>query len=108
MITITTTTTTRNPPVTTLSSIRKDTNMTDMNEEPQHPTWLSFAEYGIIGCVSAVIIGGIGVCCKKCLGLLSKRDNDEDEEHRRKMYKKARQAFGAPAIRPMYIENKKT
>ncbi|XP_061169978.1 uncharacterized protein LOC133179200 [Saccostrea echinata] len=79
----------------------KDTQ--NMIKDPQHPPWLSFTEYVIIGGVTLVVIGTLGVCCKKCLGLLAKRDDDEDdeEEYRRKMYKKARRAFGAPAIRPV-------
>ncbi|XP_061169976.1 uncharacterized protein LOC133179199 [Saccostrea echinata] len=103
---ITTIKTTLKPVVTTLSSILQQTQM---SEEPQRPAWFTYTEYGIIGGVSVVVIGAIGVCCKKCLGLLGKRDDDEDEEeYRRKVYKKARQAFGTPSIRPMYINIRKT
>ncbi|XP_062622357.1 uncharacterized protein LOC134283859 [Saccostrea cucullata] len=92
------------PTPTTLSPTRKED--THISEDPRHPVWLSYTEYGIIGGVTLVAFGAISLCCKKCLGLLAKRDDDDEEEekqeeYRRKMYKKARQAFGAPAIRPL-------
>jgi hypothetical protein len=58
-----------------------------------------------MGCVSLVSIGALGMCCKRCFGILTKRDDDDDEDeekYRRKMYSTARKALGAPSIRPMY------
>ncbi|XP_062622358.1 uncharacterized protein LOC134283860 [Saccostrea cucullata] len=102
-------TTRKIPAVTTMSSVHQNSGM---DEDPERPVWLSYTEYGIIGCVSVVVIGVIGLCCKRCFGLLAKRsdddDDDEEEKHRRKMYNKARKAIGPPAIRPMYIELQKT
>lgn len=75
-----------------------------MDGDPLRPHWLTYTEYGIIGCVSLVSIGVLGMCCKKCFGLLAKRDDDDDEEeYRRRMYNKTRKVLGAPSIRPMYM-----
>ncbi|XP_062600071.1 uncharacterized protein LOC134261667 [Saccostrea cucullata] len=97
------------PAVTTMSSVQQNSGM---DGDPERPVWLSFTEYRIISCVSVVVIGAIGLCCKTCFGLLAKRSDDDDDEeeekHRRKMYNKARKAFGPPVIRPMYIELRKT
>lgn len=63
----------------------------------------------MVACVSLVIIGGLVMYCEKCWGLLAKRDDDDDddddekEKYRRKLYKKARKAFGHPSVRPMYM-----
>nr|XP_022322760.1 IgGFc-binding protein-like [Crassostrea virginica] len=69
------------------------------------PQWLTLAEFGVIGGVAVVLLGALGMCCKRCWGLIKNRDDDddeEDEELRRRRRNKARLALGAPSIRPMY------
>ena len=70
------------------------------------PQWLTLAEYGVIGGVAVVLVGALGMCCKRCWGLIKNRDDDddeEDEELRRRRRNKAKLALGPPSIRPMYF-----
>ena len=71
------------------------------------PQWLTLTEYGVIGGVAVVLIGALGMCCKRCWGLIKNRDDDdddeEDEEMRRRRRNKAKLALGPPSIRPMYF-----
>ena len=69
------------------------------------PKWLTLTEIGVIGGVAVVLVGALGMCCKRCWGLIKNRDDDddeEDEELKRRRRIKARLALGPPSIRPMY------
>lgn len=70
------------------------------------PQWFTLTEIGIISGVSIVLLGAIGMCCKKCWGLLKDRDDDDDEDekrYRRKRRSTTKLPIGAPSIRPMYM-----
>lgn len=59
---------------------------------------------GITSGVAIVVLGAIGVCCKKCCGLLKDRTDDDDEnekQYRRKRRSTVKLPLGAPSIRPM-------
>lgn len=76
-----------------------------MNEE--RPQWFTLTEIGIISGVSIVVLGAIGMCCKKCWGLLKDRDDDDDDEDKKRYRRKRRSTtklpLGGPSIRPMYM-----
>lgn len=70
------------------------------------PQWFTLTEIGIISGVSIVVLGAIGMCCKKCWGLLKDRDDDDDEDekqYRRKRRSTVKLPLEAPSIRPMYM-----
>nr|XP_022322752.1 IgGFc-binding protein-like [Crassostrea virginica] len=106
-----TTTTTTKPTTlgsqsTTIKDLNQKTTPTDKIDFDQiRPQWLTLTEFGVIGGVAVVLLGALGMCCKRCWGLIKNRDDDddeEDEELRRRRRNKARLALGAPSIRPMY------
>ena len=44
------------------------------------PQWLTLTKFSMIGGVAVVLLGALGVCCKRCLGLIKNRDDDDDDD----------------------------
>uniref|UniRef100_K1PP14 IgGFc-binding protein n=1 Tax=Magallana gigas TaxID=29159 RepID=K1PP14_MAGGI len=84
----------------------RERNIGRMSMDERRPQWFTLTEIGIISGVSIVVLGAIGMCCKKCWGLLKDRDDDDDEDekrYRRKRRSTTKLPIGAPSIRPMYM-----
>nr|XP_034302507.1 IgGFc-binding protein isoform X2 [Crassostrea gigas] len=91
---------------TQTTTTKQPTTGREMSMDERRPQWFTLTEIGIISGVSIVVLGAIGMCCKKCWGLLKDRDDDDDEDekrYRRKRRSTTKLPIGAPSIRPMYM-----
>ena len=44
------------------------------------PQWLTLTEFGVIGGVTVILIGALGIFCKQCWDLIIRREEEEEEE----------------------------
>ncbi|XP_065929401.1 uncharacterized protein [Magallana gigas] len=108
-VTTTSTSSTARPTTSTSQTTTtiQPTTKREINMNEERPQWFTLTEIGIISGVSIVVLGAIGMCCKKCWGLLKDRDDDDDDEdkkrYRRKRRSTTRLPLGGPSIRPIYM-----